>query len=390
MTRRVSLRATVVGVLLVGAGSVVAGGASQAAPAAIDLDNPELCGTCHTTVVAEWERSMHSMSHHDKDPIYGAMRELRMEKQGAEVGERCQSCHNPRSPDDPDTAAGRAGVSCAACHAVESIDAAAGHGALAFTYAEGTLFGPHDLPASASPVHGVGDAPAHMTDGSSLCLACHEATSTPSGAAACTTGPEHVALDGGVACVTCHMPRVEGPSGPVSARADHASHDFFGPHHAWNPDSPDFLGAAVSMSAALSGQTASITLRNQAGHGFPTGFPGRLAVVVVKGLDADGQVVWKNFEADPMAESPSSVLNKVYVNAAGAPVPAAFSESLKRDNRLTPGETRELTYTVPATVAVVEATLVFRLLPPPLAEALSLSEAPEAQAKPIASARATR
>ena len=365
-------------------------GAALAAPASIDLDNEAMCGSCHATVVAEWQRSMHSQAHHDKDPIYGAMRALRMEKQGEAMGQRCMTCHNPRAPDAPDSAAGKAGVSCAACHAVESVDLSAGHGYKAFTYAEGSLYGPHDLPPAASPVHGVGDAPSHMTDGSTLCLACHSATETPAGVAACTTGPEHASMEGAADCVTCHMPRIEGPSGPVSARSDHASHEFFGPHHAWNHDDVDFLASAVSLSADLSGATATITLSNQAAHSFPTGFPGRMAVVVVKGLDAGGEVVWKNFEADPMSESPQSVLNKVYVNAEGAPVPAPFSESLKRDNRLTAGETRELVYTVPMTASSVEASLVFRLLPPPLAEALGISEAPEAAPRVILTAGANR
>ena len=62
---------------LVVAAVSLAGSPASAAPG-MDLDNVQLCHTCHATVVAEWQGSMHSQAHHDSDPIYGAMRALRM------------------------------------------------------------------------------------------------------------------------------------------------------------------------------------------------------------------------------------------------------------------------------------------------------------------------
>ena len=342
--------------------------------AAVDLDDPATCSACHAAVVREWNDSMHARAHHDRDPIHAGMRRMRMAKQGQAIAGQCAQCHTPRSPADVDAPAAKQGVSCATCHAAAHVDLAAGKGAKALTWTEGTLLlGPHDLAAGASPVHGTGNAPAHLTDGTTLCMACHDATTTPTGADACTTGPEFraaAATEGEAArsCVACHMPRVEGPSGAVSTRADHASHRFHGPHDAWHHDDPSFLAQAVDLrlTRAPSG-TATVTLANRSQHGFPTGFPGRMAVLVVEGFDAAGASVWR---AD------DTVLNKVYVDGDGKPVPPPFSAKLDRDTRLTPNETRTLQFEPPATVASLEARLVLRLLPPPMASSLGLPADP--------------
>jgi hypothetical protein len=269
-------------------------------------------------------------------------------------------------------------VSCATCHATERVDREAGMGAAALVMSDTTLHGPHDLAEGASPAHGTAASPPHFADGQTLCLACHDATKNPAGAAACTTGPEHGEVDEAGTCVSCHMPRVKGPSGAMSTRADHPSHEFMGPHHAWNHDDPSFLATAVGLSVQLAGGKAAVTLENQAGHAFPTGFPGRMAVVTLIGTDAAGSEVWTG---------PETMLNKVYVDEAGKPTPAAFAKELKADNRLKPGETRTWSVDVPAEVIAVEARVLFRLMPPPLAGKLGLAEAPEAEPRVITTAK---
>lgn len=352
---------------------------------AIDFDDPESCAPCHGVVVAEWKTSMHARSHHEKDPIYGTMRTKRMQVQGEQIAEQCNQCHIPRAVETSETSVAFQSVSCSTCHAVSAHDPSQGMGARAFTWSEDTLLGPNDLAPGASPVHGTGPAPSWMTDGRSLCLTCHDATSTPTGAAACTTGPEHTALQGDETCTSCHMPTVEGPSGALSRHTSHASHAFLGPHHAWYHDDASFMATAVDLGVSRDGEGITVTLDNRAGHAFPTGFPGRMAVVVVEGFDAAGQSVWKNITGDPMQESPESVLGKVYVDAEGKPVPAPFSVELRRDSRLEPGEKRTLRYAVPPTVEAAEARLVFRLLPPPLAESLGI-DGVEAEPRVIATA----
>jgi len=355
----------------------------------VDLDHPATCAPCHGQVVAEWQESMHARAHHDEDPIYGAMRELRRKKQGDEMAAKCQTCHNPRAPTAPDSPAGKAGVSCATCHHVAELHRDRGPGAKALVFADRPLLrSARDLPPDASPVHETGPAAPFLADGQSICLTCHDATQTPAGAAACTTGPEHRSQDGSATCTSCHMPRADGPSGAVSTRDHHASHIFAGPHRAWYQDDPTFLATAVDLALGLDGSTARLQITNATGHALPTGFPGRMMLVKVRGLDAQGAEVWTNLGDDPMKQDPDAVFNKVYVDADGNPTPAPFAVELRRDNRLKPAETRVLTWTVPSDVATVEAKLVMRLLPPPLAATLGVAEQVEGEPRTVATVTA--
>jgi hypothetical protein len=115
-----------------------------------------------------------------------------------------------------------------------------------------------------------------------------------------------------------------------------------------------------------------------------------MVVFKVVGKDAKGEVVWTNFKDNAMAESPDSVLNKVYHDAEGNKVPAAFAVKLARDSRLKPSETRTIQYEVPKDVVEAEASLVYFLLPPPLAKKLEIADKPEAKPKKIMSVTAKR
>lgn len=350
--------------------------------ASIDIDDPKSCAGCHAPIVAEWEESMHARAHHDNDPIYGAMRALRMEKQGAAVADKCAQCHTPRAVADGDQPEGRVGVSCATCHNVAEVHLdGKKKGAAALAWAEdGMLRGPHDITSSTAP-HGTGLAAPHLTDGQSVCLACHAATKTPAGLDACTTGPEHEAHSGEESCTDCHMPPAEGASGPFSTRDSHASHRFLGPHRAWLQDDPSILAAAVDLGVAFDGGAVVVSLANKAGHAFPSGFPGRTATVSVVGKDAAGAVAW---------EAPPTTLNKVYLDGEGQPAMPPFADTLAKDTRLAADEQRALRWDVPAEVVSVEAAVRFFLLPPPAARALGLSETQEAEPKTIATAMAGR
>ena len=174
----------------------------------------------------------------------------------------------------------------------------------------------------------------------------------------------------------------------MSTRDHHASHIFAGPHRAWYQDDPTFLATAVDLALGLDGSTARLQITNATGHALPTGFPGRMMLVKVRGLDAQGAEVWTNLGDDPMKQDPDAVFNKVYVDADGNPTPAPFAVELRRDNRLKPAETRVLTWTVPSDVATVEAKLVMRLLPPPLAATLGVAEQVEGEPRTVATVTA--
>jgi hypothetical protein len=360
--------------------------ASAPAPApasvpAIDLDDPAACASCHPAIAAEWASSMHAAAAPDADPIVAAMVALRTERDGAKVVEACAGCHTPR---------GQGGVTCAACHAVAAVAADGPPGAARLEATAGSLLlGPRDVAAGATPAHATGAAPAHMKDGTSLCMACHDKLEGPHGLPLCTTGVEWREVKDAASCTVCHMPEAEGAATLGGTRATHRSHRFLGPHVRWAEAGAEPL-APIELAGRFDGDTLEVTVKNLSPHGFPTGFPGRMAVLVLIGLDAGGDEVWRNLSDDPMKQAPEAVFNKVFVDAEGNPTIGPWAEKLARDSRLTAGEARTLRVEVPAAVRSVRARVLLRLMAPPLAKRLDLAESELAAPRPVAEARITR
>jgi hypothetical protein len=118
------------------------------------------------------------------------------------------------------------------------------------------------------------------------------------------------------------------------------------------------------------------------GHGFPTGFPGRQAILEIDGFDGDGKRVWRGANTNSMTPSPV-VMGKRYEDAAGTPTLAPWSVRLAKDSRLKAGEARQWSIPRPLEVVRVVARLTFRLLPKALASKVGLATAPEAVPKTI-------
>ncbi|MBW2462564.1 MAG: hypothetical protein JRH11_13025, partial [Deltaproteobacteria bacterium] len=255
----------------------------------VDIDDTSTCEACHGRIVQEWRTSMHAHAHHSEDPVYAAMRDFRIAREGDATSGRCAQCHGPRDPTDVESEIARGGVTCATCHNLTGVDLADGanRGARALQRADDdTLRGPHAIDTSEPIPHGTGAAAPWLTDGSTVCLACHGAMQNREGVATCTTGIEAAEAD--EPCTSCHMPEVDGASGIASRRTSHRSHAFFGPHGLYGDDGPDFMASALQVSPSFEGGRLSVTLENRTGHGLPSGFPGRMVLVRVKGFDADG------------------------------------------------------------------------------------------------------
>jgi hypothetical protein len=359
------------------------GGTAGTAATTVDLDDASACASCHAQVVEEWRESMHAQAHHETDPIYGALRAFRMTKEGPGLGTKCAHCHHPRELAELDGPRATQGVGCASCHQIGGVDLEGGKaGAKALLAgAPGVLRGPHDVAAGASPAHGTGPALSALADGKTICLACHQEEKNKAGVATCTTGIEHATSGDSQSCVSCHMPEIDAPSGSVGGRETHRSHAFLGPHRAWQKGDPSFVASGVELGGELTGDTVVATLRNRSGHGFPSGFPGRMAVLVMRGLDRSGTEIWRNIHDDPMKEHAAAVLNKVYVDADDKPVLPPYGVKLARDSRLTTEETRSIRIIVPPTVVKVELSLSMWLLPPMAAKTIGLADRPEA--KPV-------
>lgn len=355
-------------------------GAAATPPASAPLvaapvvpDDPQTCAACHGAIVAEYTESMHAQAHHAADPIYGAMRSLRLGKEGPQLSAACARCHTPRDLADAESAVAKTGVGCATCHNLASVELSAelrGVEALRFD-APGMLRGPHDVPAGKAVVHGTGPAQPALVDGKTVCLACHGEERNPQGLPTCTTGVEHG--DDERSCTSCHMPEVAAPSGVVSTRATHRSHAFLGPHRAWHGGEIAWLAEHLTVSGRFEQQRVVALIDNRAAHGFPTGFPARLAMLAMTGFDAGGARVWSNFDKDPIKDHPEAVFGKAYVDAEGKPTLAPYATKMVRDHRVQRLEKRELANAVPAAVVRVELELKLWLVAPPAAQKLGLS-----------------
>ncbi len=348
----------------------------------INIDESATCVACHAQVYAEWSQSMHSMAHHTKDPIYAAVRAVRMKKEGPKLAGACAQCHSPRATDDVEGTVAQLGVSCASCHAVAAVKPGL-PGAKALTWTDNdALLGPHDPSNEVGAGHATGPAPSHMKDGSSLCLACHAEVKGQNGVPVCTTGPEWSDGSSDKTCVDCHMPKVAGPSGHLTSNKEHRSHRFWGPRAGWGQkDNLEFIASGLNVSGRLDKRVLRVSLQNTSQHALPSGFPGRLAMVDAVGFDADGEQIWS---------SQSSLLNKVYHDAKGKPVLAPYAKTLARDTRLKAGETRNITFEAPLTVQKAAVRVSMRLLPPPLAAKLKLTRSPLSGLQRVLTATITR
>lgn len=346
----------------------------------VNPDDPDACAECHAQIVAEWKESIHARAHHERDPIYGGVRSLVSKRLGSEAAKQCATCHNPRDPQNPDSPAGALGVSCATCHMLDEVHVdRSGADALAFASVVRMRAG-HDMAEGSSPAHATGKAPTFITDRKTVCLACHDAASNPGGVSTCATGAEFEqrgATDKG--CIDCHMPRIAGPGGEVGSRSEHARHVFLGPHRAWTHDDVAFVADAIDLQGSFTDDGLQVSLRNETGHAFPTGFPGRLAMLQVEAKDASGTVVWRNITDDPMKDDPNAVFNKVFVDDAGKPTMPVFGVSVSRDNRLSPAETRTLSFEVPESAAEAQVSLVMRLVPPSAHQPLGIARTLDAE-----------
>jgi hypothetical protein len=356
------------------AGAIERGGAPDGSAAApLDLEDPQVCAACHAAIVSEYADSMHAQAHHERDPIYRAMRSLRIAREGDTIAQDCARCHSPRAVSAPDSELARAGVSCTTCHNLEAVVLTAdARGVEALRAAPpGVLRGPHDVAAGKAVVHGTGPAQPALVDGTTVCLACHGEERNRQGVATCSTGVEH---DGDErSCTSCHMPEVAGPNGAAGARPTHRSHRFLGPHQVWQSGDLSLFTDRLVVRGRFDGERFAAVIENRAAHSFPTGFPARLAVLAMTGFDRDGRQVWSNVGADPMADHPDAVFGKGYLDAEGKPALAPYAVRLARDHRVGRDETRELGIEVPRAVVRVELALRLWLVAPPAAAKLGLS-----------------
>lgn len=338
----------------------------------IDVDDPSSCAPCHADVVDEWQQSQHAYAHASNDPLYASMLRLRSDRAGRDLEQNCASCHHPRSL-DPTTPTAAQGVSCATCHTVAEVAEGNGHDALRFAE-EDRLFGPHAVNGAGAP-HLTGAPAEHLTDGQTLCLACHGEVRNPNNVSTCNTGPEFAAHGGDETCVGCHMPQVNAPSGVVSTRPTHRSHAFLAAHGARRSGDESVMRSTARMTGTIDADGLALQVENLSAHAAPTGFPGRRLTLGLVGKTADGASVWTAADAGPELAD-ALAFTRYYGDEEGNPSMPPFATQLLRDTRLVPGESRQLRVPLPDEVMVVEARLMFHFAAPPALANLGLEDDP--------------
>lgn len=349
-----------------------------------------VCQTCHEDIYRQWSGSMHAKSTALRDPIHELLYrqevgDPREEGQIHRASGRypvCLQCHAPNAAKDQVTKldamdAYAEGVNCVACHQISGYkgvrrpEGGLRLGIMAYDTAA-TLQGSTGFPFDATrkdlpgnPHVPTGDVDAfgqvipaalplqnnpRMLRSSEFCLGCHHLRPNPQGVPLCATGDEIEASGSQVTCQSCHMPVANG----------FANHSMGGGHD------PAMLRRAVKMHVEVersgSGVTANVVMVNQLPHKMPTGAPFRNMQVKVTALDAEGNVLWSNFEKHAQQEDPKSYLFYQLADDEGKPAMPPVATKVGIDSRLEPHERRVLSYEIPVEPAVVRAELIYNLV----------------------------
>lgn len=271
--------------------------------------DPDACGACHVTQLADWRASLHAAAMGpgvlgqlvDWDPVApdGAATQGRDQDAVA----RCQTCHAPLAEQSPRTPAYDAslrpsGVTCAACH----VRAHARSGPPL----------PDGQPPVADAPHGGFTAEPAFQD-PDFCAPCHDfapGQRALAGKLLQETGAEWRTTEAAAAGTTCQGCHMEG-----------GRHRWKGIHD------PDMVRRAFTATLAPAGVGATLTVTNTgAAHRMPTYSTPQLTLVIEQ-VDATGETI------------------------AGTAVQRAIARYLKPDlseelfdTRLLPGESLTLTY----------------------------------------------
>ncbi len=356
------------------AGSALSGSAHQLPDGAEKLTKSEDCSGCHTAIYSEWKASMHANSSPFKDNAHNAVRLKNADATqlaGKTPTYHCGNCHTPMADNLPDLMSGKSqldsnnwthteGTGCTFCHRIESI-------------IPGKAFNQYSLnrDGSFNVPNPSGKAP-HKTAKSELfsngevCMGCHSHMLNAKGAPICVMNDE-----GASNCLPCHMTEADGAPAAGSVKKTHFSHALSGGHDL------EMLRKAVSLDmhvdSAATSDKVTVTLNNISGHTFPSTQPMRIAFLKLTAEDVNGKVVWSNIKESPM-EDMQSFFAKMFKAGEEKGVPPWKAEAVAMDTRLKKGETRTLTYTVPAeNVKTISASLIYRLFAAP---AIKMMEIP--------------
>lgn len=306
---------------------------------------------------------MHAQATSLRDPLFNGMYQWGINDTKGKLKSKCIVCHSPMSTvfenismEEPFN---QDGVSCQFCHGTRHIDGY--QSARNMQINLDTMYSYQ--PDLENPEHPV--ASREYFNNSELCLPCHAIMKNPKDLSVCTTGSEWQAFHAktGKSCQDCHMPKLNGSP----------SHLFAGTHR------NHLLVNSVEMDLGYDEKTKNIkvTLTNGgAGHAIPTGTPLRMVMVKVTAYDSLGNVVWQNWQKNPMEEDRQALFMKIMEDAQGnSPVPPWRATQTVFERRLLPGEPMVIQYKLEAYDTYdIEANLLYRFAPPNILEKFEISD----------------
>ena len=286
------------------------------------FDKPEVCGSCHTTIYAQWRSSM--MSRSWDDPIYLALLKRASEATDGALNNYCTGCHTPiglttgqidtQEVRSPDNTTSLPGVDCESCH---NISARTGidNGAYVLTpnaHGRPTKYGPRK--DAISPYHDTVYSSLHVR--SDFCGTCHNVTHPVTGVPIERTydewqeSPYNLAS---IECQDCHMPPFKGKAATMGPDRDAvASHWFSGGNvsvleHFGEKEAAERSRAMLRSAGSINiistpesvqpGQLLTVQVKvtnSGAGHKLPTGFPeGREVWIDFQVMDNNGKEIYR-------------------------------------------------------------------------------------------------
>ena len=362
-----------------------------------DSHSPDRCGNCHPGIFDQWSSGAHATSANGLHllDLYAGTNQLaskpsssdskswNMLRDRAEGIGVCTSCHAPSASID-ELAIGdirhvdgvaKQGVHCDFCHKVQSVstkNVGITHGRFGMNLLRpehGQLFfGPLDDVDRGEDVHGP-----HLSK-SEYCAACHEGTLF--GVHVYGTYTEWLrspARREGKQCQDCHMK----PDGVTTNFAPDnggvernpmtlASHQLFpGGKAAMLKGS---LHVDVELRNVAEGQLASVTLTaTKVGHRVPTGFVDRHLILVIEGLDTNGNSIPATSgptlpdSCGSLARMPGKLFAKQLFGESGeTPIPFWAEVFDEKDTRLIPHQPARTDVHFPMEIQSVRVRMIYR------------------------------
>ena len=331
---------------------------------AILFAHNETCASCHEDIVQQWQGSMHALSTLDKDVLYRGMYEWAKEDTKGKITKKCKNCHTTFyylkdtsyvSEQDRERP-----IDCIYCHSVDSLHKEPVFSALMYAGNNNDNSDYHTIQARS-----------HF-ENEKLCMQCHAELTNPNQVAICTTGDEfYKQSEIKSNCQSCHMPEMKGyKSSDSDSITNIHAHTFSGPHN------EEFLRNSVKISGQVNGNKLEIAIDNsRTPHSYPTGTPLRMVLLKVIGLNQDGKIVYQNWRKNPLKEDKQAVFARMFIDDKGnMPSPPWRAVKVGYESRLKPGETRQISYKLPATVSKIKAKLFFQLAPIPILNKLKIDD----------------